>query len=102
MLYLLLFTIVAAALFGVYYINIGLAKVQLEELVHRLTQDEITHRDLDEWEFNMEKLFGKPFGTKTPILHYGEYYESFINRTVPSYESKTLEKYRKFKAKQKV
>ena len=59
----------------------------------------MTYRDLEEWEYNMARLFGKPFGTKNTILYYGKYYEEYVKTSHPDHESDTLEKYRKVKEK---
>ncbi|RKL67134.1 hypothetical protein CR203_11520 [Salipaludibacillus neizhouensis] len=99
MIYLISIIVIIAILLGVYYMNIGISKVQLEELTHRQQINEHSNRDLDEWEYYLGKLFGKPFGTKKLIDKYGEPFEDFMRANHPNHDSRIFAKYKKYKQK---
>lgn len=92
--------IVLLILFAIYFMNIGLVRVQLEELAHRNQRGDTLSGDLEEWEYYLNKLFMKPFGTKEHIITYGAHFQDFLEVNHPNYDSDTLSKYKKKLAKQ--
>ncbi len=92
---------VVSILFAIYFMNIGLVRVQLEELAHRYQRGDNLSGDLEEWEYYLNKLFWKPFGTKNIITTYGAHFQSFVQDHHPNYDSNALSKYKKMMQKQK-
>ncbi|MCE7791345.1 hypothetical protein K8O68_02775 [Salipaludibacillus sp. CUR1] len=97
--YIIIILAVVISILGIYFMNIGLIRVQLEELAHRFQKGESMSGDLEEWEYYLNKLFWKPFGTKKTIDAYGPHYEDYLNAYYPDHDSAALEKYKKFKQK---
>ncbi|PYZ92206.1 hypothetical protein CR194_15300 [Salipaludibacillus keqinensis] len=91
---------VILVLFAIYFMNIGLIRVQLEELAHRHQKGDSQSGDLEEWEYYLGKLFWKPVGTKKAILTYGAHYEDYLTSNYPNYDSSLVSKYKKLKHKE--
>ncbi|WP_416148690.1 hypothetical protein ACM26V_20835 [Salipaludibacillus sp. HK11] len=100
MLPFIIIVVVVIALLAIYFINIGLVRVQLEELAHRYQRGDNLSGDLEEWEYYLNKLFLKPFATKKLIDTYGAKFEPFVQDNHPTYDSKVLSKYKKYVQKQ--
>jgi len=87
-------------LFAIYFMNIGLVRVQLEELTHRFERGDNLSGDLEEWEYYLNRLFWKPLGTKNMIMTYGAHFQDFLEANYPNHDSRVLEKYKKLAEKQ--
>lgn len=99
--YVIIIGIIFAVLLSIYFINISITKVQLEELAHRHRKNDSSSGDLEEWEYYLSKLLSKPFGTRKIIDQYGESYEDYLHTNYPDHESKLRERYQRYKNNRK-
>ncbi|MCR6097635.1 hypothetical protein HXA34_04395 [Salipaludibacillus agaradhaerens] len=92
---LITFLVMIAGVFAIYFINIALIRTQLEELTHRHKRGDSLSGDVEEWEYYLNKLFWKPFGTKKTLLTYGPHFEDYMKQNYPHTDSDVLKKVKK-------